>query len=325
MKPPPNSSPSAELLSRRRLLGAAGLAVAASAAANSAAEASPLAKAASELKYCLNMSTIRGQKLPLPQQVKIAAEAGYEAIEPWMGELDDYVKAGGSLPDLKKQIHDAGLTVESAIGFAQWITDDDAQRKAGLEQARRDMDLIRAIGGKRIAAPPTGATDNKNLNLFQAAQRYRALLEIGDSLGVIPQVEVWGFSQSLSKLGETTLVALEAKHPHACILPDIYHLYKGGSDFGGLRLLSGQAIQVFHMNDYPANPPRATINDAARVYPGDGVAPITDILRDLLTAGFRGVLSLELFNPEYWKQDALLVARTGLEKMKAAVAKATQS
>lgn len=41
------------------------------------------------------------------------------------------------------------------------------------------------------------------------------------------------------------------------------------------------------------------------------------MLRVLHANGFRGFLSLELFNHEYWKNDALLVARTGLEKMKA--------
>jgi hypothetical protein len=34
------------------------------------------------------------------------------------------------------------------------------------------------------------------------------------------------------------------------------------------------------------------------------------------------VLSLELFNPTYWKQDPLAVAKAGLAKMKAAVNKA---
>jgi 2-keto-myo-inositol isomerase len=34
------------------------------------------------------------------------------------------------------------------------------------------------------------------------------------------------------------------------------------------------------------------------------------------------VLSLELFNREYWKQDPLEVAKTGLTKMKASVEKA---
>ena len=43
------------------------------------------------------------------------------------------------------------------------------------------------------------------------------------------------------------------------------------------------------------------------------------MLRDLRRIGFRGVLSLELFNREYWKQDAFQVAQTGLEKMCAVV------
>src|SRR5258706_13756325 len=83
----------------------------------------PLQAAARRIRYSLNMSTIRGQKLPLPQQVEVAAKAGYQAIEPWMGELDAFVKGGGKLADLRKQIEDAGLTVESAIGLAQWLVD----------------------------------------------------------------------------------------------------------------------------------------------------------------------------------------------------------
>src|SRR4029077_15835216 len=110
------------------------------------------------------------------------------------------------------------------------------------------------------------------------------------------------------------------RHPKACVLPDVYHLYKGGSGFQGLKLLSGTAVQVFHMNDYPAEPSRETISDAHRVYPGDGVAPLREMLRDLRQAGFNGYLSLELFNRDYWKRDALAVAKTGIEKMKIVVA-----
>ena len=71
--------------------------------------------------YCFNTSTIRGQKLSLVEEIDIVAQAGYQAIEPWVSEIEAYVKQGGSLPDLKKRIADLGLTVESAIGFAQWI------------------------------------------------------------------------------------------------------------------------------------------------------------------------------------------------------------
>ncbi len=211
------------------------------------------------VRFCLNTSTLREHKLSFVEKVELAAKAGYDGIEPWIGEIQQYVAEGGRLEDLRKRIADLGLSVESAIGFARWIVDDDAERAKGLEDARRDMDLVRRIGGSRIAAPPAGATNEPGLNLFRAAERYHALLEVGRQIGVVAQLEVWGFSKNLSRLGETAFVAIESGHPSACILPDVYHIYKGGSDFEGLALLSGAAVHVFHMNDYPADPPRATI------------------------------------------------------------------
>lgn len=273
-------------------------------------------------RYCLNTSTIRGQNLSIVEEIDVAAKAGYSGIEPWIREIDAYVNGGGSLKDLGKRIADAGLIVESAIGFANWIVDDPAARTKGLEVAKRDMDIVRQIGGTRIAAPPVGATRQEDLNLFAAAERYAALLELGESMGIRPQLELWGFSKSISRLGELAFVAIESGRADACLLPDVYHIYKGGSDFAGLRLFDGGAIEVFHINDYPAQPPRADIGDADRVYPGDGVAPLGQILRDLHATGFHGALSLELFNRSYWEQDAATVAKTGLEKMKAAVAAA---
>jgi sugar phosphate isomerase/epimerase len=310
-------------LSRRELLATTGLACGA-ALTGTLAQTAPAAESVRSkdrpFGYCLNTATIRGQDVGIVREVEIAAAAGYDAIEPWMGTLDAYVKGGGSLKDLGKRIRDLGITVESAIGFAQWIVDDDASRINGLEQARRDMETLAAIGGKRIAAPPAGATDKPGPDLATIASRYRKLLELGDQIGIIPEAEVWGFSKTLSRLSETVYVAVESGHPKACVLPDVYHLHKGGSGFEGLKLLSGVAVQMFHINDYPTEPPRETINDSHRVYPGDGVAPLAEILRDLRQAGFQGFLSLELFNRDYWKQDPLAVAKTGLEKMKATVA-----
>jgi sugar phosphate isomerase/epimerase len=323
----PDSRSHSPFLSRRQLLASAAAASAAALANIAAGEETQAAPARpssvpAKVRYALNTSTIRGQKLSVPDQVDVAAKAGYEAIEPWMGDLHQYVQGGGSLADLRRRIADRGLAVASAIGFAEWIVDDDHRRAAGLETAKKDMDLLAQIGGTHIAAPPAGATREPKLDLLDAAERYRALLELGESTGVIPQLEVWGFSANLSKLGETALVALESRHPKACMLLDVYHLHKGGSGFNALPLVAGSAMHCFHMNDYPASPPRESIKDADRVYPGEGVAPLAQILRDLFATGFRGTLSLELFNPEYWKQDALEVARTGLEKMKRAVAEA---
>jgi sugar phosphate isomerase/epimerase len=310
-------------VSRRQLLatGVAGAIAAPStvgrAAETTAERAASVAKPVPlAFRYCLNTATLRGQKLSITELVAIAHRAGYQGIEPWIDELDRLVAAGGSLPDLRKQIADAGLRVESAIGFAQWCVDDPAARQKGLEEARRTMGLVAEIGGTRIAAPPAGGTD-KRLDPRVLAERYAALLKVGEAMGVVPIAEIWGGSQTMNRLGEVAQIAIDSGHASAGILPDVYHLYKGGSGYTGLALLGSHTVPVLHMNDYPAVPGRSEITDAARVYPGDGVAPWGEIRTSFRAMGFAGALSLELFNRDYWQQDPLGVALTGLAKMKA--------
>jgi sugar phosphate isomerase/epimerase len=282
-------------------------------------------KGAGAFTIGLNTSTIRGQKLPIVEIIDIAAKVGYRGMEPWIDELNRYRDEGGSLRDLGKRFADAGIAVESAIDFFEWAVDDPSRRKKGMEAARRTMDLLQTIGGKRIAAPPSGATDAPAVALSKLAERYRALLELGVEFGVVPEVEVWGPSKTLGNLAEAAYVAVASGHPKACILPDVYHMHRGGSPFEGLKLLSPAAVPVLHFNDYPAAADRTTLTDADRVYPGDGVAPLKAILKTLADGGFRVMLSLEVFNRDYWKQDPAVVAKTGYDKMKALVDAATAS
>jgi sugar phosphate isomerase/epimerase len=320
--------PSQHPRDRRSFLAHSSLAAVGVATVGSVSIANPasphLATGAPTLKYCLNTSTIHGEVVPLLKQIEVASQAGYDAMELWLRDIDKYLNEGGNLKDLKKRITDAGLTIESAIAFAPWIVADSATHKKALEQAKKEMETIVAIGGTRIAAPPAGATDGERLDLDRAGEHYRALLQVGRSVGCLPQLEVWGFSKNLSKLSEVLYVAAAAQHPDACVLPDVYHLYKGGSNFEDLGLLAGTKIQVFHMNDYP-DIPRDKISDADRVYPGDGIAPISKVLHTVLASGFNGVLSLELFNRKYWEMDPLENATIGLKKMKASVESALAS
>ena len=275
--------------------------------------------------FCLNTSTVRGQGLNLTGNMELAAQAGYDGVEIWVRDLQQYVEQGGNPEDIARLAADLGLRIENAIGFAAWIVDDPAARQKALEQAKREMDLLARAGCHRLAAPPAGATDTRGLDLDRAAGRYAALLGLGEKMGVMPQLEVWGFSKNLHTLPQVLYVAAASGHPGARILPDIYHLHRGGSGFEGLKLVSGRAIEVFHLNDYPAAIPADQLKDGDRVYPGAGDAPILNVLRDLQAAGGPKVLSLELFNQTYWAQDALLVARRGLESMRSLAEEAVRS
>ncbi len=316
------------LVSRREVLLGTSTAVAAgltNGAAMPAVAEQGVTESGEPFRYCLNTGTIMGQNLSAVEEVRVAAEAGYSGIEPWIRKLREHRESGGSLSELAQRIRDAGLTVEGAIGFPAWAVDEDQRRAKALDEFQRDMELVAQLGGQRIAAPPAGINRTPGMDLRRIADRYRDVLALGRRTGVRPQLEIWGSALTLGRVGEAAWVAIEADDPDAELLLDVYHMYRGGSGFHGLRQLNGGSMRVFHMNDYPADPPREELNDSHRIFPGDGVAPMDQILRALYETGFRGALSLELFHREYWQQDAIRVARAGLAKMQSAVRRALQN
>jgi 2-keto-myo-inositol isomerase len=266
--------------------------------------------------YSLNMSTLRGHNLGFRKELEVASKAGFKSVEIWINTLQDFLKTGGSLADAKRIIDDLGLKVEDAIGFATWIVDDQTARSKALDLLKMEMDQLAKIGCPRVAAPPMGATTGEMLELPKMAERYRKILELGDQTGVVPHLELWGFSKNLSRVGELLYVAVESGHPSARVLMDVYHLHKGGSGMDSVKDVGKPLIEIFHVNDYPAAPPRDTIVDADRIYPGDGTAPLKDLLKILKNPEKPVILSFEVFNKNYYALDALLVAKTGLEKMK---------
>jgi len=272
--------------------------------------------AKTDFRYCLNTSTIMGQQLGLRKNIEIAARAGYDGLELWVRDVQAFLDEGNSLQSLHEFIRDNGLEVYNAIGFAPWLADNDEVAVAAFKQMKQEMEMMAAIGCTRIAAPAAGSFEKPELDLFLAGERYRQLIELGRQTGVMPQLEFWGASRMLYHIGQTLMIAAVANDPDVKILPDIYHMFRGGSGFESLKMLSGSLVEVFHINDYPGNIPREEQTDADRVFPGDGEAPVQQIFNDLAAMGGLKILSLELFNRTYWEQDALVVAETGLQKMK---------
>lgn len=266
----------------------------------------------SQWPLCLNTSTIR--PAGLKEKINAAAEAGFDGIELWINELEKYDSEGGDLKTLGTEIRDRGLFVHNIIGLWDCMPmDEDAWQKS-LAPTRERMRMSAAVGAKHAAAIPT--PDRADFDLKRGAERYRELLHIGrEEFGLIPAFEFVGFFKGVHRLGQAAAIALDADDPDACLVMDTFHLFRGDSGFQGIQHLNGKFIANFHWNDVPENPPREAQRDKHRIYPGDGVLPLVQVLKDLKSIDYHGPLSLEIFHREYWKQDPLRVAKTGLEKM----------
>ncbi|RYZ84002.1 MAG: sugar phosphate isomerase/epimerase, partial [Proteobacteria bacterium] len=124
---------------------------------------------------CLDTATIRPASLK--EKVRIAAKAGYDAIEPWDGELQEFEEKGGSLTDLGKEIKDLGLFVPSVIGLWNALPPTQQLWEASLKDTRRRMKMAAAIGAQHIQTIPDSV--GPNYDPAWVAARYRDILEIG--------------------------------------------------------------------------------------------------------------------------------------------------
>ena len=265
--------------------------------------------------YCLNTSTIRSPGISVLEYVDIAADAGYDGIEPWAEEIDAWVEGGGTVEQIRERADRRGIRVVNLIAFFEWAVPETDRHARGLEEARRCFEMAQVLGCPYVATAPKGIHD-RDVDLFSVARRFAELTDAVSDFTPKPLLEFWGIARTLGTVGEALLVAAESGVRDARLLTDIFHMYKGSGHQRGMDYLGPGRLGLVHVNDYPAVPAHADIEDEHRVYPGDGEAPWNEIVASLEQQDYRGMLSLELFNPAYWAEGPVTTAQMGLEKLR---------
>lgn len=266
-----------------------------------------------EFIYCLNTSTIKPASLL--EKIRITAETGYRAIELWHEDLEAFVSDGGTLAEVKRALDDGGLSVATTIYLKGWFESTGADYQQALETCRRRMEQAAAVGAAHVIAGPPAGTAQRDLG----AAHYRELLALGREYGVKPAMEFLGFVEDITTIDDAWEIVTKAGDPDGTIVLDPFHIFRGGGPPERIGDLPADRIAIFHFNDAPTSPSRTEQHDRDRVYPGDGHLDLRGMLDQLEKIGYRGCISLELFNEALWSQDPREVAKTGLEKMRQVV------
>lgn len=264
-------------------------------------------------RHCLNASTLRGT--PVLRQVAVARQAGYGAIELWFDDTDAALASGVPLQDLRRALDDAGLEVPTMIYLAGWMECPEEGWPALQEGFRSRLDQAAQLGARHvILSPAEGAAD-----VPRCGRRYRELLALGRSFGVLPSLEFLGFAGTFCTIESLRPVLEAAADPDGTVVVDPFHVFRGGGSPEALAGLTARQVAISHFNDAPSVPARERQHDADRVWPGAGHLDLGRYLRLLRGTGYAGWLSLELFREDLWRRDPLEVAREGLDRMRAVV------
>ena len=264
----------------------------------------------SRFRYCLNASTIR--TTPVLRQIEVTRQAGYEAIELWHDHLDEHLRAGGTLAEVRKALDDNGVVAPTTIYLAGWFQPAGEEHVKAIDEICRRLEQSAAVGANfAIAGPPPGKADRA-----LGARHYAELLELGKSFGVKPAFEYLGFVDDINTIDDAIDIIQRSGHPDATVVVDPFHCWRGGGPVASLSKLKSSQIAISHFNDSPAVPAATLQEDSDRVMPGDGVVDLKFYCDQLASTGYKGYLSLELFREDLWAKDPLEVAKLGIEKMR---------
>ncbi|MDD4797626.1 MAG: sugar phosphate isomerase/epimerase [Eubacteriales bacterium] len=254
------------------------------------------------MKLAINTSTLLPYQLCCAEQIRVSARAGFSGIELWTRDIQNHVNSGQPLGDLKTLLRDSNLDAFNGISFIKWAENDEGVRKAALETAKGELEMLAELGIPHIAAPLCG--DITGMSLERVAELFADIYALGASFGVTAMLEIWGHSPVLNKVSKAAYVLMESNVEKPLMLCDVYHAYRGGDTLSKLDLIGAQMLGLVHINDYPASIPAPQIKDSDRVLPTQGDAPYGEIIQTLHNIGYEGYLSLEIFPAGYGAMSA---------------------
>lgn len=256
-------------------------------------------------------------KADLPGDIRAASRAGYTLMEIWAKKMEAYLSRK-SVRDLNGLFKKGGIK-PLAINSVEFITFNSSWEKINT------MNLIQRYAeiADRLSCPyivlvpsprPQGVSDS---GVFE--ESVKVLREISNKFKkykVKFAFEFLGFSWcSVSTLEQDFEIVKAVNRKNIGMVLDTFHFYAGGSTLDSIQKVARDKIYILHIND-AEDLPRSGLQDAHRLFPGEGVIPLREIMARLKEIHYDGPVSIEMFRPEYWIQPAEEVARKGMEAIR---------
>ncbi len=277
-----------------------------------------LTAASGKMTLCLHQNTSAGAGFQ--KSLEGWSRAGIKQVELTAALLDGFLKTD-NLAAAQRVVKDLGLTPVSCTPGLADFWNPNPGRAAALEKWKQRCEQFASFGITHIYNPSGTAIKITADDYKRGADCMREAGEIAKQFNMTAMIEFVRTSTYISTL--TTLLKLtrEAAHPNVHPMLDFYHFWSGMSKFEDLDLLRPGELAHVHFQDVP-DMPRELLDNTTRLIPGDGVSPLTRILKKLAEKGYSGPLSVELFLPEFQQGDPYEVARKIREKAEAVMRQA---
>jgi 4-hydroxyphenylpyruvate dioxygenase len=250
----------------------------------------------------------------LEAKLAAAAKAGFRAIEMFENDLTFF---SGKPREARVMAADLGLEIVALQPMRDFEAMPDAIRARNFERAERKFELMHELGARLLSLcsnvseeaiddPARAAAD-----LAELADRARRHgFDIGyEALAWGRHVKDWTAAWDLVRA---------ADRPNLGIVLDSFHACVRGNALAPMSAIPADRIALVQVADAPAlQMDPLSLSRHYRCYPGQGDFPVVDYLAAIADTGYRGPISLEIFNDQFRGASTQQIALDGMRSLRA--------
>jgi len=245
----------------------------------------------------------------LPDKLEAAASAGFQGVEIFEQDL---LTHDGPPEGIREMAADLNLAITIFQPFRDFEAMPEPQRRRNMDRAERKFDVMQALGTDLVLVcsntQPSALDDPE-----RAAADLREMAERAAARGLRVGYEALAWGRHVNRWRQAWDIVQRADHPALGLILDSFHTLSLGDTLDGLSAeVPGERIAFVQLADAP----RLTMDVLGwsrhfRNFPGQGELDVPAFTREVLAAGYRGPLSLEVFNDEFRAAPARRIARDG--------------
>ncbi len=272
--------------------------------------------------YALHGLTVRYSNII--SDIRLAREAGYDALELHTDKLDRYIASGLGAKYLAEKLEEHGI-IASGIDIIGAVETQDAKSFAAiLEKTKTLCQFANVIDCKTIQL--NAFSELEQLSELEqiklTAKNLVQICDIGLEHGIRFQLEAAAWTP-IHTLEQCQNLLEAVNKPNLGLVIDFWHFWAArGATPEQIRKLDSSLIYAVHISDgFRPNVGAPWVDETLLrdVLVGDGEIPIQDWVDAVQATGFDGCYSGEFLGHTLWEQDHLEVAGEYLRRMKAFV------
>ncbi|WP_333826515.1 bifunctional sugar phosphate isomerase/epimerase/4-hydroxyphenylpyruvate dioxygenase family protein [Pararhodobacter sp.] len=244
----------------------------------------------------------------LQEKLEAIAAAGFDGVEIFE---QDFIASDIAPADLGRMVRDHGLEITLFQPFRDFEGLPAPLRDRAFARARRKFDLMCEIGADLVLVCSSVHPESMG-GIDRLADDFAELGTIAAAQGLRVGFEALAWGRHINDHRDAWEVVRRADHPAVGLILDSFHTLGRGIAPDTIRAIPGDRIFFVQLADAPKIEMDLLYwSRHFRNMPGEGDLDVTGFMRAVAATGYKGPLSLEVFNDEFRAGLPRLVALDG--------------